>query len=191
LQSELYIAVIVIMSFFFMVIIVTIITLFPKKKMPISTTLGSLRQQFESIHQKMLDLQGQIWSYGSSEEEKSKYWRIACLGVAEKAVIVLQSCYLEREQSEAARAVYDELLMSLMSIGIGEISPSLGEEIDENDQRYRINKREGKPPFGVSKILYPGYYFKPRLNKASEGSDEFIIAPALIEVVGKKPDIVK
>jgi len=139
----------------------------------------------------MQDLQGQIWSYGSSEEEKSKYWRIACLGVAEKAVTVLQSCWLEREQSEAAQAVYDELLMSLKTVGVGEISPSLGEEIDENDPHYRINKREGMPPFGVSKIIYPGYYFKPRLDTASESPDKFIIAPALIEVVGKKLDIVK
>ena len=191
MESQLYIAVIVIFTFLFMVTIVTITTLFPKKKMPTSPTLGSLRHQLDSIHQKMQDLQGQIWSYGSSEEEKSKYWRIACLGVAEKAVTVLQSCWLEREQSEAAQAVYDELLMSLKTVGVGEISPSLGEEIDENDPHYRINKREGMPPFGVSKIIYPGYYFKPRLDTASESPDKFIIAPALIEVVGKKLDIVK
>jgi len=150
------------------------------------TTLGNLRSSLESIQNEIQQLHEQIWHYGSTEEEISRRWKIACVALAGKAVAALQSCWLGREQDTASRAVYDELLMSLKSVGVEEITPGVGDQVEENDRRYRIRKKEGSPPYKVSRVLCPGYYFKPTLGKASEDQEKIILEPALIEVESER-----
>jgi len=118
------------------------------------------------------------------EEEKNRRWRIACSSIAAKAVATLQNYWPEREGNATAQAVYDGLLTSLGSVGIEEISPRLSELVEENDRRYRIVRREGLPPYSVSRVLYPGYYFRPKPGILSEGEDRILLEPAVIEVQG-------
>lgn len=149
-----------------------------------SMTLGNLRNSLQSIQNEINQAQEQIWHYGSAEEELSRRWRIACLAVAGKAVAVLQSCWIGREQDATAQAVYDELLMSLKSVGVEEIAPELGDQIDENDRRYRIRKKNGQYPYEVVRLVQPGYLFKPTLGKLAKSYDEIILEPALVEICG-------
>jgi hypothetical protein len=76
--------------------------------------------------------------------------------------------------------------MGLKSVGLEEISPGLGQEVEENDRYYRIKKKEGLPPYRVSKLLCPGYYFKPASGRTSGISEHIVLEPALIEVSGMK-----
>jgi len=188
LYSELYFALGTLLGFIYTLAIATIMISFRHQSKTVSPTLGDLRRRLEGIQQDIQDMQSKVWNYGSTEEEKSRRWRVACLTVAGKAVAALQSCWLEREQDTSAQAVYDELLLSLKSVGVEEINPSLGEKVEENDRRYRIRKREGFAPYKVSKVLYPGYYFRPTLGKISEGQDKILLEPALIEVEGEKEE---
>lgn len=151
------------------------------------TTLGDLRNRLAGVQEEMQQAQEQIWSYGTGEEEKARRWRIACTAVAGKAADVLQSCWLGRERDAAARAIYDELLVGLKSVGLEEIRPSLGQEVEENDRRYRIKQSDANPPpLRVSRLVCPGYRFRPPLSK-TEKSEPILLEPAQIEVIGEKP----
>jgi hypothetical protein len=185
MDNGLYFALGILVGLVYTVAIVTIVISFPLQNKTALPRLGELRHRLESIQQEMHGLGEQIWDYGSSEEERSRRWRIACVAIAGKAVSVLQSCWLEREQDVTARAVHDELLLSLKSVGVEEINPSQGEKVDEDDRRYRIMKREGSPPYKVSKVFCPGYYLRPTLGKIYENQDNVILEPARIEVEGE------
>ncbi len=184
MQNELYLLMGALIGFIYALAAAAIVVSLSGRRSPKPTTLGNLRSLLSKVQEEVQQAQEQIWSYGSAEEEKVRRWRIACTAVAGKAVSVLQSCWLEREQNATALAVYDELLTGLKSVGVGEIRPSLGQEVEENDRQYRINKIEGAPPYRVSMLLCPGYYFKPTSDKISGDSNSFILEPALIEVSG-------
>jgi len=186
MYGELYLAIFALLILIFIVAIVAILTSSARKRSTFSSTLGNIRQQVESIQKGMHDLQGQIWQYGTNEEEKGKNWRISCLSMAQKAVTVLQSCWLEREENEYAQAVYDELLMGLKRVGIEEVVPTLGEVVDEEDTIYRIVKREGQPPFRISKVVYPGYNFKTKLVDVDNEQDIIVLERAVVEVLGNE-----
>ncbi|MFC1937790.1 hypothetical protein ACFLWY_04470 [Chloroflexota bacterium] len=184
MQNELYLLIGALIGFLYTLAAVMIVISLDYRKTTAPTTLGNLRSLISKIQEEIQQAQEQIWSYGSTEEEKARDWRIACTTMAGKAVSVLQSCWLEREQNATALAVYDELLTGLKSVGVGEIRPALGQEVEENDRQYRVKKMEGKPPYRVSKLLCPGYYFKPASDKISGDPTNFLLEPALIEVSG-------
>jgi hypothetical protein len=184
LQNELYLLIGALIGFIYTLAAAAIVISLNGRKQPKQTTLGNLRSLLSKVQEEVQQAQEQIWAYGSGEEEKARRWRIACTAVAGKAVSVLQSCWLERDQNATALAVYDELLTGLKSVGVGEIRPGLGQEVEENDRQHRIKKIEGKPPYRVSKLLCPGYYFKPASDKISGDSNNFLLEPALIEVSG-------
>jgi hypothetical protein len=184
LYSEQYFAIGIAVTLVYIVCIAIIVISFSRRSRSHLNTLGELRHRLDSLQQEIAGIQGQVWDYGSTEEETSRRWRVACLAVAGKAVTVLQSCWLEREQDSTSQAIYDELMLSLRSVGVEEITPRLGEMVEENDRRYRISKREGQPPYKVSRILCPGYYFRPTLGKISEHDNKVLLEPALIEVEG-------
>jgi hypothetical protein len=184
LYNEQYFAIAIALILVYIVCIAVIVISCGRRNRSRSNTLGDLRHRLDSLQQDIEGIQGQVWDYGSTEEEKGRRWRIACLAVAGKAVTVLQSCWLEREQDSTSQAIYDELMLSLRSVGVEEIIPSVGEMVDENDRRYRISKSEKQPPYKVSRILCPGYYFRPILGKASEDDAKVLLEPALVEVEG-------
>jgi hypothetical protein len=186
LQNELYLLIGALIGFIYTLAAVAIVFSLGHRRSPKPTTLGSLRSLLGGIQEEIQQAQEQIWNYGSGEEEKAQRWRIACTSMAGKAVSVLQSCWYGREQDSVSQAIYDELLVSLKSVGVGEIKPALGQEVEENDRQYRIKKIEGKPPYRVSKLLCPGYYFKPASDKISGDCNNFLLEPALIEVSGIK-----
>ena len=185
LYSDLYLLIGLLLGFIYaLAASVVVISWGYQRKKAGSMTLGNLRNSLQSIQNEINQVQEQIWHYGSAEEELSRRWRIACLAVAGKAVTVLQSCWIGREQDATAQAVYDELLMSLKSVGVEEISPKLGDQIDENDRRYRIRKKNGRHPYEVVRLVQPGYLFKPTLGKLAKSYDEIILEPALVEICG-------
>jgi hypothetical protein len=184
LYSEQYLTIGIALTLVYIVCIAFIVISFNRRRRSRSNTLGELRHRLDSLQQEIDGIRGRVWDYGSTEEERGRRWRISCLAVAGKAVTVLQSCWLEREQDSTSQAIYDELMLSLRSVGVEEIIPSPGDMVEENDRRYRISKREGQPPYEVTRILCPGYYFRPMLGKLSESDDKVILEPALIEVEG-------
>jgi len=189
LYGDLYLLIGVLVGFIYTLAASVILISWGQRRKRINQmTLGNLRSSLESIQKNIQDVEEEVWHYGSAEEERSRRWRIACLAVAGKAIAVLQSCWIGREQDATAQAVYDELLMSLKSVGVEEIAPELGDQIDENDRRYRIGKKDGQHPYEVVRLVRPGYLFKPTLGKLAESYDEIILEPALVEVRGSVGD---
>ena len=171
-----------------MVVLLLIITGFTvyrkimrRKTSPVE--LGELRESVKILQEETQKLEEKIWEYGDSREEKMKRWKDVCHETARKAVSVLKSCWLERE-NPSIDMIYNELVTNLKTIGIEVINPGLGQEIDENDRRYWIREREGATPYRISKVIYPGYYFRPRLGRVQEAGDEVLLEPAQIEVKG-------
>ena len=185
MYGDSYLVIFILVLFIFIIAAVVILLSLSRKRSVFSPTLGNIRQQIENIQKGMQDMQGQIWQYGTNEEQKSKNWRGSCLAVAQKAVTVLQSCWLEREENEYAQAVYDELLMGLRRVGVEEAIPVLGEIINEEDTLYRIVKKEGLPPFRVSRVIYPGYNFKMKKGHIYDGQDTIILERAVVEIMGE------
>lgn len=185
MQNELYLVVGALIGFIYTLAAAAIVLTLSYRRKFSPTTLGDLRSRLTKIQEDVQKTQEQIWDYGSGEEEKARRWRIACTAVAGKATDVLQSCWLGREQDPTAQAIYDELVVGLKSVGLEEIMPSLGQEVEENDRRYRITQKDGYPPYKVSKLLCPGYYFKPASNKIGV-SEPVLLEPAQIEVIGEK-----
>ena len=186
MQNELYLLIGVLIGFVYTLAAAAIVISLGRRKPPEQTTLGNLRSLLSKVQEEMQEAQEQVWAYGSGEEEKGRRWRIACTTIAGKAADVLQSCWLGREQDSTASAVYDELLMGLKSAGLEEIKPSLGQEVEENDRNYRIKHKEGAPPYRVSKLLCPGYYFKLASDRTGN-AQQILLEPAQIEVLGEKP----
>lgn len=188
MQNEFYLLIGSLIGFIFTLAATTIILLFPRRSKSKKTTLGDLRHILSKVQEDVKNAEKQVWDYGTSEETKSQAWRIACTSIAGKAVSVLQSCWYEREKDSTSQAIYDELLVGLKSVGLVEIKPTIGQEVDENDNRYRIeNRTMVPPPYQVSKLLCPSYIFKPNSGRA-EGFKDIILEPAQIEVAGEKPN---
>jgi len=150
-----------------------------------SPTLGELRRKVEDIQQDMQDLRLQVWDYGSAEEDRSRRWRIACLAVAGKSISVLQSCWVRRNEDKVTHAIYNQLLTRLESVGLETIEPRPGDEIDPDDRAYVISDTKGRPPYTVSRVLYPGYYLSPEAYGLPEQEEKVLLEPAVIEVVGE------
>ncbi|MFO7773518.1 MAG: hypothetical protein R6V59_06245 [Dehalococcoidia bacterium] len=187
MQNELYLLLGVLIGFIYTLAVAAIVILLSHQKRPKETTLGNLRNILSKVQEEIHEAQEQVWVYGSGEEEKGRRWRIACINIVGKAVDVLQSCWLGREQDSTASAVYDELLVGLKSVGLEEIKPSLGEEIEENDRYYRIKEREGTSPYKVSRLICPGYYLKLTTDKAGS-TEQVLLQPAQVEVIGEKSE---
>ncbi len=185
MQNELYLLIGALIGFIYTLAAAAIIISLGRRKPPRPTTLGNLRSLLSKVQEEIQEAQEQVWAYGSGEEGKGRQWRIACTAIAGKAADVLQSCWLGREQNSTARAIYDELLVGLKSVGLEEIKPSLGQEVEENDRTYRIKHKEGAPPYKVSKLLCPGYYFKLASSRAGN-VEQILLEPAQIEVIGEK-----
>lgn len=187
MQDELYLLLGVLIGFVYTLAIVVIVISFGRRKQPKQTTLGNLQNILSKVQEQIHEAQEQIWTYGSGEEEKGRRWRIACITIAGKAVDVLQSCWLGREQDSTASAIYDELLVGLKSTGLEEIKPSLGQEIEENDRHYRIKEKEGNYPYRVSRLVCPGYYLKLTSDKTGS-TEQILLEPAQIEVIGEESE---
>jgi hypothetical protein len=187
LQSELYLLLGALIGFIYTLAVAAIVILLSRQKRPKETTLGDLRNILSKVQEEIQEAQERVWAYGSGEEEKGRQWRIACITTAGKAVDVLQSCWLGREQDSTASAIYDELLVGLKSIGLEEIKPSLGQEIEESDRHYRIKEREGSSPYRVSRLVCPGYYLKLTTDKTGS-TEQILLQPAQIEVIGEKSE---
>lgn len=185
MQYEIYLLMGALIGFIYALAAAVIAISLSRRKQTKQTTLGDLRSLLSKVQEEIQQAQEQVWDYGSGEEEKGRRWRIACTSIAGKAADVLQSCWLGREQDSTARAIYDELLVGLKSAGLEEIKPSLGQEVEENDGRYRIKQKDGYPPYKVSKLICPGYYFKLALNRAGS-AEQILLGPAQIEVIGEK-----
>ena len=174
-----------IVSMVLLLLIITGFTLYRKirRRKAFPVELGELRESVKILQEETQKLEGKIWEYGDPREEKIKRWKDVCHETARKAVSVLKSCWLERE-NPSVDMIYNELVTNLKTIGIEVINPGLGQEIDENDRRYWIREREGATPYRISKVIYPGYYFRPRLGRVQEAGDEVLLEPAQIEVKG-------
>jgi len=174
-------------GFIYTLAVAAIVILLSRQKRHRETNLGDLRNLLSRVQEEIHEAQEQVWVYGSGEEEKGRRWRIACITIAGKAVDVLQSCWLAREQDSTASAIYDELLIGLKSAGLQEIKPSLGQEIEENDRHYRIKEKEGNSPYKVSKLVCPGYYLKLTSDKTGS-TEQILLEPAQIELIGEKSE---
>jgi hypothetical protein len=184
-NNELYLLVGALIGFIYTLAAAAIVITLSRPKQPEQTTLGDLRSRLSRVQEEIQAAQEQVWAYGSGEEEKGRRWRIACTTIAAKAADVLQSCWLEREQDPSAAAIYDELSVGLKSVGLEDIKPSLGQEVEADDRNYRIKHKEGAPPYRVSKLLCPGYSFKLASDRTGN-AERILIEPAQIEVVGEK-----
>lgn len=187
MNNELYLLIGALIGFIYTLAVAAIVILLSRQKRPKETTLGNLRSILSEIQEEIQEAQEQVWAYGSGEEEKGRRWRIACITIAGKAVDVLQSCWLGQEHDSTASAIYDELLVGLKSVGLEEVKPSLGQEIEENDRHYRIKEREGNSPYKVSRLVCPGYYLKLTSDKTG-GTEQILLQPAQIEVIGEKSE---
>jgi hypothetical protein len=150
-----------------------------EKVVVVPAELGELRKGVEKLQKETDNLGKQVWNYGGIREERIHRWREACFATAGKAVSVLKTCWLERD-NPVGKAIYDELVLSLKTIGLEVIKPEIGEKINENDRRYWIKLKRGIPPYTVSKLIYPGYYFRPRLGEVAEDRDEILLEPTQI-----------
>jgi len=150
------------------------------QKLP-SGELGDLRVRIKKLQEDARAVEEQVLGYGGSREEKLGRWRDTCFNTARKAVVVLKSCWLERE-NPLGELIYDELVSNMKTVGVEEINPKVGAIIDETDRRYWIRKKSGGPPFKLVKVLYPGYYFRPRVGDSVE--DEVLLEPAQVEIAG-------
>ena len=182
LDSNVFFALGVLLGLIYTLTISVIIILFSRHNKPVPTNLGDLRHSIGNIQQELQKTEKQIWDYGVNEEERTKRWRINCTAMAAKAAGVLQSCWQGQGQDATARAIYHELLTSLGTVGIEEINPNKGDIIEENDQRYRINKKDGLPPYRITTVLYPGYYYRSPLEKSSSNEGKILLEPAVVEV---------
>jgi len=186
LNNELYLLIGVLIGFIYTLAAAVVVISLGRQKRVRQTTLGDLRSLLSRAQEELQEAQDRIWTYGTGEEEKARRWRIACATVTRKAVDTLQSCWLDREKDSSVSAIYDELLTGLKSVGLVEIAPSVGQEVEENDSRYRIKRREGTPQYKVSRLLCPGYYLKLESSRTGN-AEEILIEPAQIEVTGGKP----
>jgi len=185
LNNELYLLIGALIGFIYTLAAAAIVISLTRKREPRGTTLGDLRSLLSKAQEEIQEAQKQVWIYGTGEEEKTRRWRMACTTVASKAADALQSCWLGREKDSTANAIYDELLTGLKSVGLEEIKPSVGQEVEENDSRYRINHKEGVPPYKLSRLVCPGYYFRLGPSRTGNG-EQILIQPAQVEVAGEK-----
>ncbi len=186
MQNELYLLIGALIGFIYTMAVATIVLLLRYRRKTTPSTLGNLRKLLGQVQNEIRQIEEHVWNYGTGEEEKAQRWRISCGAVLGKAVSALQSCWYGREQDSTSQAIYDELLVGLKSVGLAEIKPNLGQEVEENDRHYRIKKMEGVAPYKVSKLLCPGYLFKPTSGQTSGISEQILLEPALIEVTGDK-----
>jgi hypothetical protein len=150
-----------------------------------AASLGKLRMKMDNIQEDFEAAQKQMWQYGVEEEEKGRRWRLACLAVAGKSVTALQSCWLQSETDKTAKDIYDEMLSSLKTVGVMEIRPKEGDPWEQMDLRYRVRNKKGGKPYRICKLVYPGYKFVPSLSNAPDMTEEMILEPAYIDVLGE------
>jgi len=143
--------------------------------------LRTLRAQAKQLHEDTKRLDAEMLRYGNLREEQIRLWRDVSFDTAKKAVEVLKTCWLEREDPLGTQ-IYGELLSNLKAIGVEEINPQVGEEIDAEDRRYQIYEKTGNPPYKVTKVIYPGYYFRPRVQE--EPGEKNLLEPAHVELMG-------
>lgn len=174
----------VLLGFIYTLAICTIIiSLRPRNEKAINSNLGDIRRSISAIQQDLQKAEKQIWDYGMKEEDRSRKWAATCSSMAAKAVGILQSCWQGRQQDETARTMYNALLTGLSTVGISEIHPNDGDIIEENDLRYRINNRTGSPPYRITKVVYPGYYFRTPATRSSKEKDGvMLLEPAVVDV---------
>lgn len=147
-----------------------------------SGELGEVLEDIRRLHEEAQKLEEQTAKYGGHREEKIRRWRISCFNSLRSIVPVLESLWNERD-TPIGSAMYNQLVVNLTTVGLEEIKPELGEKInEENNKGFNIIKKEGDPPYCISKVLYPGYYFHPRLAGLETSEDEILLKPAEVEV---------
>ncbi len=150
---------------------------------PMPGQLGDLRHLAKNLQQEAQSLEKSLLDYGDDREEKIRRWRAVSFEVAKRAVNVLKSCWIERDEP-LGQMIYDELVSSLRPMGVEEICPKLGEVIEASDHKFHIRSKNGEPPYKVTQVIYPGYYFRPRLSAVRDPKDETLLEPAHLEVEG-------
>ena len=129
-------------------------------------------------------LETNIFEYGNPLELKAQQWRIACQEMARRSVLTLRSCWLMRQDNGGIDLIYNELLGNLRLLGVMEINPKIGDQIDESDNRFQVIKKTGEGPYTVTNIIVPGYEFRPRMSWKKDSSDDVILATAEVEISG-------
>lgn len=182
MSESLFLAIGILLGFLFALTVTLLLSLYSKPAshqalMPIEI----LKRRVGTIRTELQSLEEQLWVYGVAKEEENKKWRRSYRDFANKTINSLHSCWIGKDEDATAKATYSELITGLKTIGIEEIIPEIGENIDETDKRFSFRVIGGKPPFVVARLVYPGY----KLNSSQLG-ETIILSQAVIEVIGKE-----
>jgi hypothetical protein len=181
-DANAYLALGVLLGFVYMLAVAAIVVLSSRRRRNDPSSLGIIRRSIADVQQELQRTEKQIWEYGRQEEGRSRYWRNTFLDTAVKAAGVLRSCWQEQEQDETARTIYNTLLTGLTSAGFEEIAPGVGDRIQEDDERFRFNERDGQPPYQIKRVLYPGYYFRVRVSEPESSQERILLEQAVVDV---------
>ena len=197
MYSDVYFAVGLLVGLVFMLAIAAIVACVPStrpraSKQPspthpeVSPTLGTFRTDLEQLQRQLQGLLDELWSYGTTEERKSKEWRLLSVAMARKASLALQSYWMESRNKPEIESLYRELLESLRTLGMTEILPREGQVVDENDRQFRFNTRSGVAPLHVTRVVCPGFALE--MDRPWERVDgdigRFVLEPAIVDVQG-------
>ncbi len=161
--SSVFLVVGILFGFLCAIVATLLILVIPKLNSPNKEpTVEEFKNRIGSVRTELRTLEQQIWEYGIGKEEENKTWRRSYQDFVGKIIPVLHSCWLGREDDHTAKAVYNEMMNGLKTIGIEEIIPKYNEAIDINDRKYSVRLSDGDPPYIVNKVIYPGYQLRSR-----------------------------
>jgi len=198
MYSDVYFAVGLLVGLVFMLAIAAIVACLPAtrhreaKETPAaqpqaSPTLGTLRADLQQMQHQINGLLDELWSYGTTEERRSKEWRLLSVAMAQKASLALQSYWMESRNNPEVESLYRELFESLRTLGMREILPNDGQEVDENDRRFRFNTRSGVAPLCVTRVVCPGFALDidRQWDRVDGDTHSLVLEPAIVDVQGQ------
>ena len=172
----------ILLGLLFSVAFTLLLTINPKTTpLPMLLPIERLKKRTSEIRAELQILEEQLWVYGVDKEDENRKWTRAYMSFANKTINAMQSCWIGKDEDPTAKATYDELITGLKTIGIEEIIPNVGDKVDDNDKKVSIRVINGKPPFVVRRLVYPGY----QLNSNQLGTT-VVLSPAIVEVTGVK-----
>jgi hypothetical protein len=198
LYNDVYFAVGLLVGLVFMLAIAVIVACLPTIRRreargasvlqpQVSPALGVLRANLKELQHRLNDLLEELSSFGITEERKAREWRLLSVAVAEKAALALQSYWMESRNNPEVESLYQELFQSLRTLGMQEVLPHEGQEVDEDDGRFRFNTRAGNAPLHVERVVCPGFLLDigRQRHLADAETRILVLEPAIVDVRGR------
>ena len=143
---------------------------------------GQLLVRLQTLNKDFEQATRDLQRYNGSREVQLQGWQQLSSDIIRRILPVLDNLepYLNDSDSAAAdvaRLAYGRLLTELVTIGVTQIIPTLGQPF--NGKYHLLGPDStGYPPYRIKTVVSPGYRFQPRVS----GATEIVLKPAEVIV---------